>query len=209
MAISNNIINPFIGFAGNIGSGKTTLTKIISLRQKWQPFYESVSDNPYLTDFYKDMPRWGFNLQIFFLHKRFVMHQQISKEKKGSVQDRTIYEDVEIFAKNLYKMGHMTKRDWENYSGLFSTMSSYLKRPDLIIYLKASTKTLLSRIKTRNRVFEKDINSEYLNILNSAYDRWIEKENRFPVLIIDTDKFNIYKDHNKLMEIENNILKTL
>ena len=103
----------------------------------------------------------------------------------------------------------MTKRDWENYSGLFSTMSSYLKRPDLIIYLKASTKTLLSRIKTRNRVFEKDINLEYLNILNIAYDRWIEKENRCPVLIIDTDKFNIFKDQDKLMEIENNILKTL
>ena len=203
------MINPFIGLAGNIGSGKTTFTKFISQSQKWTPFYEPVSDNPYLKDFYNDMPRWGFNLQIYFLHKRFEMHKKMSEIKVGVVQDRTIYEDKEIFAKNLYDMKKISKRDWENYSGLFSAMSSFLKKPDLVIYLKASTGILLKRIQSRNRDFERDIDPEYLRTLNTAYNKWIDKEKEYPVLVIDTDNFNIYKDQQSFKEIENKILKTL
>jgi deoxyadenosine/deoxycytidine kinase len=203
------MINPFIGLAGNIGSGKTTFTKFISQSQKWTPFYEPVSDNPYLKDFYNDMPRWGFNLQIYFLHKRFEMHKKMSEIKVGVVQDRTIYEDKEIFAKNLFDMKKISKRDWENYSGLFSAMSSFLKKPDLVIYLKASTDILLKRIQSRNRDFERDIDPEYLRTLNTAYNKWIDKEKEYPVLVIDTDNFNIYKDQQSFKEIENKILKTL
>ena len=206
MLKSKNRTNPFIGFAGNIGSGKTTFTTCISDRQQWEPFYEPVSENPYLNDFYKDMTRWSFNLQIYFLHKRFRIHQEMSKINKGKVQDRTIYEDKEIFAKNLYDMGNMTERDWENYCGLFSTMEPFLQKPDLIIYLKTSTDILLSRIKKRNRDFEKSIDSEYLHKLNISYDKWIDNEKRYPVLIIETDTFDIFEDKEKFYDIENKIL---
>ena len=206
MPISKNKSNPFIGFAGNIGCGKTTFTKMISNRQNWEPFYEPVSDNPYLDDFYKDMRRWSFNLQIYFLHKRFRMHQKISSSNKGVVQDRTIYEDIEIFAKNLYEMKKISKRDWKNYCGLFSTMESFLKKPDLIVYLKTSTDILLNRIKMRNRVFEQSIDPEYLHTLNISYNRWIDNEQRCPILIIETDGFNIFNDKEKFYHIENKIL---
>ena len=141
MKNKNKIPKPFIGLAGNIGVGKTTFTKTISERCGWKPFYESVSDNPYLNDFYKDMKRWSFNLQIYFLHKRFEMHKIMNNLDQGTIQDRTIYEDVEIFAKNLHELGNISDRDYENYSGLFSVMVSYLKKPDLIVYLRASTDT--------------------------------------------------------------------
>ncbi len=200
---------PFIGFAGNIGVGKTTFTQLLSQRLGFVPFYESVSDNPYLKDFYGDMKRWSFNLQIYFLHKRFKMHQQMSKMKKGVVQDRTIYEDIKIFAKNLHEMGKMTKRDWENYHGLVSTMISFLKNPDLIIYLKASTDTLLNRIKMRGRNYEKKINTEYLHSLNISYDKWIQEENNYPVLIVETDNFDIFNDSKQLKDIENKILERI
>ena len=206
MSMIRNKTNPFIGFAGNIGSGKTTFTKLIAQRQNWESFYESVTDNPYLDDFYADMKRWSFNLQVYFLHKRFKMHQKMSKMNKGVVQDRTIYEDVEIFAKNLYDMGKMKKRDWENYRGLFFAIEPSLKKPDLIVYLKTSIDILLSRIKTRNRTFEQNIDPEYLHTLNISYNKWIENEKRCPVLIIETDKFDIFKDKEKFFDIENKIL---
>ena len=123
----------FIGLAGNIGVGKTTFTKLLSDRLKWTPFFESVSDNPYLSDFYSNMKRWSFNLQIYFLHKRFEMHQKMSVSPMSVIQDRTIYEDLEIFARNLYQLGELPQRDWDNYRGLFKVMTSYLKKPDLII----------------------------------------------------------------------------
>ena len=201
-----NKTNPFVGFAGNIGSGKTTFTKLIAQRQNWESFYESDTDNPYLDDFYADMKRWSFNLQVDFLHIRFKMHQKMSKMNKGVVQDRTIYEDVEIFAKNLYDMGKMRNRDWENYKGLFFAIESSLKKPDLIVYLKTSTDILLSRIKIRNRTYEQNIDPEYLHTLNISYNKWIEKEKRYPVLVIETDKFDIFKDKEKFLVIENKIL---
>ena len=137
-------------------------SKLLSEKLNWTPFYESVSDNPYLSDFYSDMKRWSFNLQIFFLHKRFEMHQKMSASLTSVIQDRTIYEDLEIFARNLYQLGKLSQRDWDNYCGLFKVMNSYLKRPDLIIYLKADTDTLISRIKKRGRDYENSIDSDYL-----------------------------------------------
>jgi len=193
--------HPFVGLAGNIGVGKTTFTEIVSKKMDWIPYYESVADNPYLIDFYRDMSRWSFNLQVYFLHKRFKTHHEMSMSNGGVIQDRTIYEDVEIFARNLQEMNFMDKRDWENYRGLFSIMTSYLRQPDLIIYLKASTDTLLSRIKNRSRDYEKTIDPEYLHTLNVAYNKWINNIKNIPVLVIETDGFNIFDDKEKLTKI--------
>ena len=199
----------FIGLAGNIGVGKTTFTKLLSEKLNWTPFFESVSDNPYLSDFYSDMKRWSFNLQIFFLHKRFEMHQKMSASLTSVIQDRTIYEDLEIFARNLYQLGKLSQRDWDNYCGLFKVMNSYLKKPDLIIYLKADTDTLLSRIKKRGRDYENSIDSEYIHTLNISYDRWIESISDQPVMIIETDYFNIFEDAKIFNDIQKDILKRL
>ena len=199
----------FIGLAGNIGVGKTTFTKLLSEKLNWTPFFESVSDNPYLSDFYSDMKRWSFNLQIFFLHKRFEMHQKMSASLMSVIQDRTIYEDLEIFARNLYQLGKLSQRDWDNYCGLFKVMNSYLKKPDLIIYLKADTDTLLSRIKKRGRDYENSIDSEYVHTLNISYDRWIESISDQPVMIIETDYFNIFEDAKIFNDIQKDILKRL
>ena len=193
--------NPFVGLAGNIGVGKTTFTELIAEKLGWIPYYESVADNPYLIDFYRDMSRWSFNLQVYFLHKRFKTHHEMSMSNGGVIQDRTIYEDVEIFARNLQEMNFMDKRDWENYRGLFSIMTSYLRQPDLIIYLKASTDTLLSRIKNRSRDYEKTIDPEYLHTLNVAYNKWINNIKNIPVLVIKTDGFNIFDDKEKLTKM--------
>jgi len=199
----------FIGLAGNIGVGKTTFTKLLSEKLNWTPFFESVSDNPYLSDFYTDMKRWSFNLQIFFLHKRFEMHQKMSASLTSVIQDRTIYEDLEIFAKNLYRIGKLSQRDWDNYCGLFKVMNFYLKRPDLIIYLKADTDTLLKRIKKRGRDYESLIDPEYIHTLNISYDRWIESISDQSVVIIETDYFNIYEDAEAFNNIQKDILKRL
>ena len=199
----------FIGFAGNIGVGKTTFTKLLSKNLQWTPYFESVTDNPYLNDFYNDMERWGFNLQIYFLHKRFQMHQKMSRSSIGVIQDRTIYEDKEIFARNLYQLEKLSSRDWDNYCGLFSVMTSYLKKPDLIIYLRAETDTLLSRIKSRGRDYEKSIDPDYVQTLNLSYDRWIQSITDETVITIQTDDFNIFEDTGKFEEIKTEILERL
>ena len=199
----------FIGLAGNIGVGKTTFTKLLSKSLDWTPYFESVTDNPYLNDFYGDMKRWGFNLQVYFLHKRFQMQQTMSSSSTGVIQDRTIYEDMEIFARNLYQLGKLSKRDWENYSGLFAVMTSYLKKPDLIIYLRAETDTLISRIKNRGRDYENSIDPEYVHTLNMSYDRWIRSITDQPVMTIQTDDFNIFKDTKRFKDIEEEILERL
>ncbi len=209
MTDSSNSAYPFIGLAGNIGVGKTTFTSQIAERQSWTPFYESVSDNPYLSDFYGDMKRWSFNLQIYFLHKRFESHLHMSKCKGGVIQDRTIYEDVEIFARNLHEMGNLSDRDWDNYLGLFSAMTSFLQKPNLVVYLRASTDTLLSRIQSRGRDYEQSIDPEYLHILNIAYDKWIDSVSNYPVLTIETDTFNIYEDKDQFSFIEKQILEKI
>ena len=197
--------NPFVGIAGNIGVGKTTFSEIISKHFGWKAFYESVGDNPYLDDFYKDMHRWSFSLQIYFLQHRFAGQMEIKSINSGVIQDRTIYEDIEIFANNLHEMKYLTDRDWKTYQSLFNNMTQFLQKPDLIIYLRASTDTLLSRIKNRDRGFEKDISSEYLHSLNILYDKWVKECKDQKVFIIDTNGFNIFKDKNQLNEILNSI----
>ena len=193
--------NLFIGIAGNIGVGKTTFTEVLAKKYNWDEYYESVIDNPYLSDFYGDMKRWSFNLQIYFLQHRFAGQLEISTKNKGVIQDRTIYEDVQIFAKNLYELGHMSKRDWDTYQNLFKNMVQFLNPPNVIVYLKASTDTLISRIKNRNRDFEKNIDVEYLHQLNSCYNNWSRNEKELNIITIDTDNFNIFKDKNKLNDI--------
>ena len=200
---------PFIGIAGNIGVGKTTFTKMVSEKMGLIPYYESVDDNPYLSDFYSNMDRWSFNLQIYFLQHRFSHHIEIVNDNKGVIQDRTIYEDVSIFAYNLYEMKIMSKRDWDTYVSLFDNMAQFLKKPDLIIYLKASTDTLINRIKNRNRDYEKDIDEAYLHRLNIYYKNWFSKIDGFNVLEIDTNDFNIFKHSDKFDKMCNDIKNKL
>ena len=206
-SLTNSIYQ--IAIAGNIGAGKTTMTEHLSSFFNMEPIYESVDDNPYLNDFYQDMNRWSFNLQIFFLHKRFSKQIKLMKLKKGFIQDRSIYEDKEIFAKNLKDLKFMSEIDWITYKNLFNDMIQFIKEPDLIIYLKASTTTLISRIKNRQRNFEKNISLEYIHSLNIYYDQWISKLPKGKVMIIDTNDFNIFKDIERFSEIKSNIINKL
>jgi len=192
----------FLAIAGNIGVGKTTLTKLISEKFGWDCYFEKVINNPYLDDFYADMKRWSFNLQVFFLSKRFMDQRIISESTRPSVQDRSIYEDAEIFAYILHKQGNMSDRDYENYRDLFYTMMSYLRKPDLIVYLRASTWTLISRIRKRGREFEKNINVEYLHELNEAYEHWIKMiKDDFNVLVVDSDKMDFERHPEQLDDV--------
>ena len=179
-----------IAVAGNIGSGKTTLTRMITEHFNWTPKYESVDFNPYLTDFYNDMERWSFNIQIYFLNKRFLDVVEIRKSQDIIVQDRSIYEDACIFAPNLHDMGLMSTRDFENYSSLFSLMSSLVKAPDLLIYLRSSIPHLVSNIQKRGREFENSIRLDYLKGLNDRYEKWIEDYSDGKILIVDVDKLH-------------------
>ena len=198
--------NPFIGIAGNIGVGKTTFTSFVAKKFNLIEIYESVSDNPYLSDFYSDMERWSFNLQIYFLHHRFgSINNMVNNINNGIVQDRTIYEDVEIFSKNLHKIGCMDKRDWETYSNLFDNMTQFIRKPDLIIYLRADLDVLMGRINKRDRDYETKIDPEYLIQLNKLYDNWIKSIDWTKTMIIDTNNFNIYEDKDELDRILNDI----
>jgi len=206
------IKKPFIGVTGNIGVGKTTFTKLLAQKIDLIPYYESVDDNPYLSDFYHDMDRWSFNLQIYFLQHRFRHHIEINNLSKGVIQDRTIYEDAYVFAYNLYEMKIISSRDWNTYIALFNNMTQFLKKPDLIIYLKASTDTLIDRIKNRSRDYEKDIDEAYLHRLNIYYKnhkKWFSRIGNFNILEIDTNNFNIFKDSNKLNKIYDDIKNKL
>ena len=176
-----------IAIAGNIGSGKTTLTGMLAKHYGWEPQYESVDNNPYLASFYEDMQRWSFNLQIYFLNCRFRQVTEIRKKKKDIVQDRTIYEDAYIFAPNLHSMGLMPTRDFENYASLFELMSQFLQAPDLLIYLKADVSTLVAQIQKRGREYENSIRLDYLQHLNERYEEWISKYNAGKLLIIDVN----------------------
>jgi len=175
-----------IAIAGNIGSGKTTLTRMLAEHYKWIPKYESVDFNPYLSDFYADMERWSFNLQIYFLNKRFKDVVEIAKSDDIIIQDRTIYEDACIFAPNLHDMGLMSSRDFENYSDLFDLMMSLVGYPDLLIYLKSSIPNLISQIQKRGRDYEQSISIEYLSGLNEKYENWI-RDYEGNLLVIDAD----------------------
>ena len=181
-----------IAIAGNIGSGKTTLTTLLAKHYKYTPHFEEVDNNPYLIDFYKDMQRWSFNLQVFFLRSRFRQLIDIKKKSKKIVQDRTIYEDAYIFAPNLHAMGLMTTRDFENYSDLFEVMDEFITPPDLLIYLRASVPTLLNNIQKRGREYEEAIRLDYITRLNERYEAWITTYTKGKLLIIDLDnnRFN-------------------
>jgi len=199
----------FVSIAGNIGSGKSSLTKMIADRLGWVPYFESVQNNPYLRDFYSDMKRWSFQLQVYFLSHRFRTHREIIESKNSVIQDRSIYEDVEIFARNLYLMGRMEKRDYENYRSLFYEMTSYLCAPDLVVYLKADVKTLLNQIRLRGRNFEKKIEQKYLERLNRSYNQWTRNYKLGKLLVIETDKLDFVSNHEHFELILNNIKKVL
>ena len=180
-----------IAVAGNIGSGKTTLTRLLSKHFGWKPHYEEVDNNPYLESFYEDMKRWSFNLQVYFLNSRFRQVLDIRNSGQDIIQDSTIYEDAYIFAANLYDMGLMETRDYENYRSLFELMSSFLEAPDLLIYLRASVPTLVRQIQKRNRDYEQSIRLDYLNALNRRYEDWISKYSKGKLLVIESDNIEI------------------
>ncbi len=198
-----------IAVAGNIGAGKTTLTGLLCKHFRWTPQYETTEENPYLRDFYEDMPRWSFNIQIFFLHHRLKQLLDIQNGNQTIVQDRTIYEDAEIFAPNLHEMGLMGKRDFDNYYTFFQSLKSMLQPPDLLIYLKASIPTLVDHIDKRGRVYEENIRLDYLKRLNKYYERWIDNYNEGPVIIIDINENQFHKNQDDLgkviTEVEANI----
>jgi len=177
----------FIAIAGNIGSGKTTLTRMLSDHYSWEPHFEVVSNNPYLSDFYGDMNRWSLQLQVFFLSKRFQAHQTIVKSNISAIQDRSIYEDAHIFARALKEGGQMDERDYENYFELYTTMTQFLNPPDLVVYVKRSVNCLKERIKERGRSFEQNIPKEYLQLLERCYEDWIKEYDLGKVLIVNAD----------------------
>lgn len=179
-----------VAIAGNIGAGKTTLTKLLAKHYKWTANYESVEENPYLDDFYGEMERWSFNLQIYFLNSRFRQILEIRESGKNIIQDRTIYEDAHIFAPNLHAMGLMTNRDFSNYSSLFELMENLVAPPDLLIYLRANIQTLVGQIHKRGRDYENSISIDYLSRLNERYEAWISTYTKGKLLIIDVDNLD-------------------
>jgi deoxyadenosine/deoxycytidine kinase len=190
-----------IAIAGNIGSGKTTLAGLLSKHYGWEAHYEDVDDNPYLNDFYDDMQRWSFNLQIFFLNSRFSQIIEIKNMDKTVIQDRTIYEDAYIFAPNLHAMGLMSTRDFENYFSLFNLMSSLIEPPDLLLYLRASVPTLVNQIQKRGREYENSIRIDYLKRLNERYEAWIESYKLGKLLIIEADAYDFPDNTDHLRQI--------
>jgi deoxyadenosine/deoxycytidine kinase len=179
-----------IAIVGNIGAGKTTLTELLSKHFTWEAQFEAVDNNPYLEDFYSDMKRWSFNLQIYFLNSRFQQLIELQKGDKNIIQDRTIYEDAYIFAENLHDMGLMSSRDYENYRAIFDNITSFIKPPDLLIYLKASVPTLVNNIQRRGREYESGIRLDYLSKLNDKYKKWIDNYKEGQLLVLDKDNLD-------------------
>ena len=194
-----------IAIAGNIGAGKTTLTQLLAKHYKWEAQLEDVVDNPYLDDFYNQMERWSFNLQVYFLNSRFRQVLQIRKSGKDIIQDRTIYEDANIFAPNLHAMGLMTNRDFDNYSSLFNLMESLVEAPDLLIYLRSSIPNLVNQNHKRGRDYENSISIDYLSRLNERYEAWIHGYNKGRLLIIDVDDLDFVENKEDLGGIINKI----
>ena len=190
-----------ISIAGNIGSGKTTLAKLLSKHYRWNAHYEDVENNPYLDDFYNNMHRWSFNLQIYFLNSRFRQIKKIQEQKTNLIQDRTIYEDAYIFAPNLHGMGLMSSRDFDNYLSLFYLMESFISPPDLLIYLRASISTLVQQIHSRGREYENSISIDYLSRLNERYEAWISKYDKGKLVIVNVDKLNFVDARTHLGEV--------
>jgi deoxyadenosine/deoxycytidine kinase len=194
-----------IAVAGNIGAGKTTLTELLAKHYKWIPHFEDVEHNPYLNDFYDDMPRWSFQLQIYFLNSRLNQLVEIRNGTETVIQDRTIYEDAYIFAPNLHEMGLMSKRDFDNYAKFFQTLKSMVQPPDLLVYLQASVPTLVGQIQNRGREYEENIRLDYLKRLNEYYNRWIESYKEGPLLTINVDNNRFNQNEEDLGMIINKI----
>ena len=190
----------FITVAGNIGVGKSTLVKLLCEKLGWQPYYEPVAQNPYLSDFYQDMPSWSFHSQIFFLIHRLRIHQELERSIDSTIQDRSIYEDAEIFARNLYLQGHFQPRDYETYQTLYQTLCHTLKPPDLVVYLRASVQTLMQRITLRSRTYEQSIDPAYLDQLNILYEDWINQFKLCPKLTIPADDLD-YVAHPRHLDL--------
>ena len=205
-------VNPdkrFVAIGGNIGVGKSTLTGILADAFGWKPFFEAVDENPYLADFYADMRRWSFHSQVFFLSRRLQHHRQLVDHPGSVVQDRSVYEDAEIFAQNLYNRGQMSERDYRAYHDLYEGIRSFLPPPDLLIYLKASVETLQARIQSRGRDFERDMSSEYLHQLNLLYDQWIERWDSCPVLVVPADDMDFQHDDRARQVIIDEVRESL
>jgi deoxyadenosine/deoxycytidine kinase len=199
----------FIAVAGNIGVGKSTLTSLLSQRLRWEPFLEGVTENPYLADFYEDMAAWSFHSQIFFLASRLRNHRQLLERPDSVIQDRTVYEDAEVFARNLYLQGLMGERDYETYNDLYRAMTSILPPPNLVIYLRASVPTLKRRIEHRGRSFERRITDDYISQLNRLYEDWFEHFSLCPVLAIPADRLDFVANHDHLDLVIERILERL
>jgi deoxyadenosine/deoxycytidine kinase len=199
----------FVAIAGNIGVGKSTLTELLSQRLGWEPFFEAVNDNPYLSDFYEDMERWSFHSQIYFLSRRLRHHWQLLQRANSVVQDRTVYEDAEIFACNLYQQGSMDDRDYGSYCELYDVVTTVLPAPDLIVYLRASVATLKERIRRRGRSYEQSISTAYLEQLNDLYERWIGGFSLCPVLTVPSDALDFVTNHDHLDMITEKVLEKL
>jgi deoxyadenosine/deoxycytidine kinase len=190
-----------VAISGNIGAGKTTLTNLLAKHYKWDTHFEDVENNPYLNDFYEDMQRWSFNLQIFYLNSRFTQIQEIKNSQKTVIQDRTIYEDAYIFAPNLHKMGLMSTKDFENYFSLFNLMEKFISAPDLLSHLRASVPTLVNQISQRGREYEESIRIDYLKKLNERYEAWISTYSSGKVIIVDVDNNNFKENPEDLGKI--------
>jgi deoxyadenosine/deoxycytidine kinase len=199
----------FIAIAGNMGVGKSTLTTLLSEKLGWEPFYEAVDDNPYLADFYKDMRKWAFHSQVFFLSRRLRHHHQLLNRPDSVIQDRTVYEDAEIFAENLYRQGHMGERDYRSYRELYEVLTMFLPPPDLVVYLQASVPTLKHRIAIRGRDFEQDIPTEYLERLNELYEEWANSFTLCPMLTVPSDSLDFVKNNSHLELITAKIMEKL
>ena len=199
----------FVAVAGNIGAGKSSLTRLLSATFGWQPFYEANAENPYLVDFYSDMQRWSFHSQVFFLGKRLEHHRQLVDHPGSAVQDRTVYEDAEIFACNLYRQGKISRRDYDTYRRLYEAMASFLPPPDLVIFLRASTSTLLAHIERRGRDYEQNIDPVYIGQLNDLYAEWIDRWTASPVLTVDLDHCDFVVNTNDLEGIVNDVRESL
>jgi len=190
----------FVAVAGNIGVGKSTLVEKLSLRLNWEPFYEPVGENPYLADFYADMRAWAFQSQVFFLTRRLHAHRQLLDHPTSAIQDRSVYEDAEIFAHNLFLQGHIARRDYETYRELYEVLTLFLPPPDLVVYLRASTDTLLERIAARGREYEQDIDPTYLAQLNELYESWIDHFTLCPILTVPADDLD-YVAHSSHLDL--------
>jgi deoxyadenosine/deoxycytidine kinase len=195
----------YLVIAGNIGAGKSTLVRLLSERLGFRPYYEPVAENPYLEDFYEDMPRWAFQSQVFFLSYRLRSQRALLEDPHSVVQDRSLYEDAEVFARNLYERGTMSERDWGTYRGLYRSLAGLLPSPDLVIYIRASTETLKSRIAMRGRGFEASIPDEYLSSLGRLYESWIEGFDLAPVLVVPGDRLDFVADSGDLEAIADTV----